>query len=138
MIHMTFLAPDRASLLREVKAYLAAEEAQLEGASAPAVERASSLSFIRSILERIPPRRIARDVLRDWATATVDGRVAHFKDLVVQHAGGDGRRWAGFIQSITKASQACGRPVAEWDPVRHGWRMKESDARAVLELLGAE
>ena len=81
-----------------------------------------------------------QQVLVAWAQATVDGTVARYADLVSRFADGDTKRWSGNIQPITKACRACGLKDGEfftWVSGPDGWRLtRESDARAVLALLG--
>jgi hypothetical protein len=113
MIQVRCIANDRSALLREIQAFLAAELGPAPARAAGRVGDASR-QLVRFLLERIPPHRVGRRVLRDWALASSEGRVPLFSDLVKRHAGGDGRRWAGHSQSITKApTLAAGRsPIA--------------------------
>lgn len=143
MLQLTFAAATRAGLLDEIRAFLAQEEAPAgQTQSGAAAQSGESDALVQRILARLREGGVARHVLVAWAQATLDGQVAKYADLVDRFAGGDTKRWAGNIQPITKACLACGLKPSEfftWVSGPDGWKLtRESDARAVLDLLGAK
>lgn len=143
MVIVSFIGDSWPDVRRQAQAFLdggAQGEAVQSAMTTVAISEAgASYAFVAEVLSRIPKERVARAVLRDIADAALRGEAARYHDLRAKHAGGNGQRFAGYLQSITKVSFAIGgRPLIVWDEMAHSWNMSESDARALLELSAAQ